>query len=199
MSRVVIGQAAAISVSVALAGIPHHSLVSMIKKNKPHSEEVRPPSGQLEAIGTVGDQLAWRLGADPVVPVTAFLARWFAPTLDELERLAALPEGWDGYGSRPIQTAAHTNMLRALGIVAGVAPRPDLSPISGGALQMEWSIGRRDLEIVTRSDGSVTYLTMEGDDEGSIKIDVVDVVNYSDLLSRIGWLLGGGNSHEATA
>lgn len=196
MSKVAIGQVAVALVALALARPANPALAN--EKSKANIGKEDLPMIMEEPAGIVRSRLAEFSGIDPAIPVTAYLSEWFKPSLELLEQLVALPPGWDGYGSRPIQTMAHNNMVRILGIAAGSAPKPDLSPIPGGALQMEWSINGRDLEIVTRSDGSITYLTMEGDDGDSIKVEVSSRVDASDVLRRIGWLVGGRSSHAAT-
>lgn len=139
------------------------------------------------------------LGRDPEIDVTAYTSAWFRDALEELSRLAAMPPNWDGYGSRPIQRVAYANMVRVLAKLANAAPKPQIFPISGGALQTEWSVEGRDLEIVTRSDGSITCLTMDGDDEDSIEVDVYDIADSPAILAKVSWLMGTRGARAAAA
>ncbi len=113
---------------------------------------------------------------------------WFPTAISKVAALAALPESWDGRGSRKIQPAAIENMLQVLlAVDAETVPAPHISPISGGALQVEWSYKDHDLEIVTRSDGSVEYLKTQADDgdnmqDGSLSVD--DKAGMRDLIRQ---------------
>lgn len=124
------------------------------------------------------------------------LPPWLSASLDHVRELAALPANWDSYGSRPIQPAALAAMRSVLEMLADAAPRPHLGPISGGALQAEWCVDGRDLEIVTRSDGSLTCLTMEGDDPDSIVVNDLDITDSVALLALARWLIGPGVIQE---
>lgn len=134
------------------------------------------------------------------LPTTAYLTPWYKLSLDKVEALAAMPAGWDGHGSREIRPVAQVNMIRTLSIIAEMnPPEPFLSPISGGALQAEWSVNGRDLELVTRSNGSIDYLTMEGEDENSIKVGSISAADKDALIALAAWLLSGPRVYATTA
>lgn len=135
--------------------------------------------------------------ADGVIDLHAAKVRgqspWFPSALDKMSSLANLPEGWDGRGSRTIQPASVETMVRVLLIVDEESmPAPHISPISGGALQIEWSHGGRDLEIATRSDGSIQYVKTQNGAEDEMEDGSLSPSNEDQLRHLVRWLAGHG-------
>src|SRR4051812_12390256 len=65
-----------------------------------------------------------------------------------LNDLGSLPANWDGYGAPVIDRAileAAQQFIRAL--PDDLAPRPQVVPMSGGNLQLEWHHGPKILEL----------------------------------------------------
>jgi len=117
---------------------------------------------------------------------------WLVSAEAKVQELAAMPEGWDGHGSRRIQSASSANMLRILHAIAKMdLPSPHISPISGGALQIEWSLKNRDLEIVTYADGSIHYLQSENDDVDDMRDGALLAGDDAALLQILDWLVDG--------
>jgi len=109
-----------------------------------------------------------------------------------MSSLADLPEGWDGRGSRAIQPLSIETMLRVLLVVdVESAPAPHMSPISGGALQIEWSYGDRGLEIATRSDGSIQYVKTQDDAEDEMEDGSLPSSDEKQLRHLVRWLIDG--------
>lgn len=116
---------------------------------------------------------------------------WLASAVAKVQVLADMPEGWDGHSSRPIQPTSIANMLRILNAIANAdVPPPHIAPISGGALQIEWSLKNHDLEIVTRSDGSIHYLQTDNDDVENMQDGVLVASDNATLLQLLDWLIG---------
>jgi hypothetical protein len=76
------------------------------------------------------------------------LQEWVVPTLDSLQRLLALQNGWDSYGARAINRA---NIATAIELVTTLmhdrTPPPSVVPTSAGGVQLEWHTRGIDLEI----------------------------------------------------
>lgn len=121
-----------------------------------------------------------------IVPY-AIASDWFLTSVGTVAQLSKLPAGWDSYGSPPITAEARSQALRVLTLLeAQAGTMPQIGPVSGGGLQMEWSQGHRALELEVRPDGSVEYLRVYDDDkmeEGRIPIDRVDR-----LRQQVSWL-----------
>lgn len=84
---------------------------------------------------------------------------WKRSAQKKLEELSKLPENWNSYGSRSIQKDAieiTANLLSDL--VKLKMPEPQIFPVSGGGLQLEWKNADRELEIEIRSDKRIEFL-----------------------------------------
>ncbi|MBS1789107.1 MAG: hypothetical protein JST85_15370 [Acidobacteria bacterium] len=103
--------------------------------------------------------------------------------------LSKLPENWDSYGSRTVQPPAieqATALLRQL--ASFNLPQPDVFPVPGGGIQVEFQLESRELEIEILPNGQIEYLTMNEDgqmSEGSISADL-----QNDLHRLTHWLQG---------
>jgi len=118
-------------------------------------------------------------------------ASWLASAEAKVQELAAMPDGWDGHGSRRIQPTSSATMVRMLHAIATMdIPPPHISPPSGGALQIEWSLKNRDLEIVTYSDGSIHYLQSGNDDEDDMRDGALLAGDDAALRGLLVWLVG---------
>lgn len=84
---------------------------------------------------------------------------WMIKTLSELEQVANLPDGWDGYGSPAVLDEVKRNastFLRCLEIED--IPVAYVGPISGGGVQLEWHCNGRELEVEFTEKDSIGYL-----------------------------------------
>lgn len=80
----------------------------------------------------------------------------------KVAELSRLPENWDTYGSTSIQSPAIEMALKILFLVdrQGVAV-PQIFPVSGGGIQLEWQSERRELEIEILPNGMLEYLIVD--------------------------------------
>lgn len=93
---------------------------------------------------------------------------WFRATLEEVRRLSALPPDWDGYGSPAILSPVIEAVVSLLGRFAGGThrpPLPEIAPVTGGGLHLEFVLADRELEIEVLPDTSAAVLLTAGDDE----------------------------------
>ncbi len=102
-------------------------------------------------------------------PVSSILEdnTWKRSAQKKLEQLSKLPENWNSYGSRPVQAEAieiTANLLSDL--VKLKMPEPQIFPVSGGGLQLEWKNLGRELEIEIRCDRRIEFLVV--DEEGEM-------------------------------
>lgn len=84
---------------------------------------------------------------------------WVRDALRKIAELTKLPDNWDGYGSRPIQPKAHqqaTVLIEQLG--KSNMPGPQIFPVPGGGLQLEWQNDKCGAELEILPDGSMQYL-----------------------------------------
>lgn len=121
------------------------------------------------------------MGSDFISPASR---TWFA---DELRRMAALPDNWDGYGSPRITRAALDRARRILATGAGLnAPRPYIGPVTGGGIQTEWDAPGRALEIEVLPDGSLESLRITEDAASQVGA----LPSHEDVVAAIRWLVG---------
>jgi hypothetical protein len=97
----------------------------------------------------------------------------------ELDRLAALPEGWDSRGAKQIDRdilEAARGLIRDLPIRLDRAPA--VVPLAGGSLQLEWHDGPRSLELEFETPDTIQFLKWHPDegieDEGVYPISDLD-------------------------
>ena len=94
---------------------------------------------------------------------TSYLASadWLREALAGLQRLADFPEDWDGYGS-PALTGEAIGQARQVILElarAGVLS-PDIRPVSGGGVQLEWRHAGRELELGILPNGDLEFLVV---------------------------------------
>lgn len=96
-------------------------------------------------------------------PVTALSssADWLQDALSDLSSLASLEQGWDTYGSQRLTPEAlgQTRKFLLKFAVHGL-PRPDIRPVSGGGVQLEWESDPAELELLVDPLGRAHYLAM---------------------------------------
>ena len=116
------------------------------------------------------------------------LSRWQIEAVRKLFQLLALPRDWDSYGSPPPSEVAITAGVRLiLGIDLDHFVSPRVVPVSGGGVQLEWSLGSREVEIEIDDEGSVEYLKSVGAkpvEEGPLSL--ADLPRIRSLLT---WLI----------
>jgi hypothetical protein len=110
-------------------------------------------------------------------------------SLRRIAELKSMPDDWDSYGSPRVQQLA---ARRAVGVVCAAATEevrpPQIVPVSGGGLQIEWTSANRELEIEILPDGSIEYLAVEAErtDEGPIPPEHADLF----VQGLVRWLSG---------
>jgi hypothetical protein len=91
---------------------------------------------------------------------------WQRSAQRKLAELSKLPENWNSYGSPPVQQGAlelAANLIPEL--VKLDMPEPEIFPVSGGGIQLEWKNSERELEIEVRSNKTIEFLLVEDDGE----------------------------------
>lgn len=103
-------------------------------------------------------------------------AQRLEPTFEKLMALAVLPARWDGYDAKPIP-ASVISAVRSF--LAGVSKKlalagielepPFVAPLSSGAVQLEWEVGARFLELEFKTRQSLVFLrgTADAEAEGA--------------------------------
>ena len=89
------------------------------------------------------------------------LAPWFVPVMDTLREYVDFERNWDGLGSPPIPATVIETTVALISRFARSlqsVPAPNVAPISGGALQIEFEVGNKAVEIEVLPDRSIELL-----------------------------------------
>lgn len=91
---------------------------------------------------------------------------WIRESFRKLTDLSKLPENWDGYGSRPIQSPA---IRQAASLVEQLSqfsiPAPQIFPVPGGGLQFEWKNAKCGMELEILPDGTMEFLIEDAEEQ----------------------------------
>jgi hypothetical protein len=111
-------------------------------------------------------------------------------SLRRIGELMRLPDDWDTYGSPRIQQPAAQKAVQVLSAAAALEhlPTPQIVPVSGGGLQIEWTSGNRELEIEILPDSSIEYLIAEADQTYEAPIPAEHAHLF--VQSLVHWLSG---------
>ena len=125
----------------------------------------RPPTGELLSSASTVASIPLAISNTTNESATINnLEKWQIDAIKSIASLGALPQNWDGYGSRPpteeVRSWARDVALRTN---LGILKPPKFSPESDGGIQVDWLSGHnRELELHFE-DGAktVTYLKIE--------------------------------------
>lgn len=139
-----------------------------------------------------------------VTVFAAEVASWLDQVNQRLTEVELLPDGWDDEGgpapSQEIVGAAYT-MLSHLQIGTHGPPRdtgsiglwdhidmpvPDVCPISGGTIQLEWRSPKRYLEITFLDERTVIILRRE---DGEYHVKRHSVTDVEAIRKRLDWFV----------
>jgi hypothetical protein len=114
---------------------------------------------------------------------------WLRAAYRKISELAQLEENWDTYNSRPIQPAAIEQASGALDFLSSIdLPPPQIFPVPGGGLQLEFEQDGRELEIEFLPDGSTGYLMVANN--GEMREGSIPSGSKGDLYRLAFWLQG---------
>lgn len=109
-----------------------------------------------------------------------------------LDQLAALPAGWDGHGAPPVDPAILAAVREWGQAMPGwaFAPAPAVVPLSSGAVQLEWHVGPRVLELEFETPDTIHFLRW--DPAGGVQDeDTIPAGDRSGAEGLIRWVRTG--------
>lgn len=130
------------------------------------------------------------------VQVTSLLEQglWSKAATMRLKELAAMPENWNGYGSPPVQPEAIQESFNLLTEFAKLGmPEPNIVPVSGGGIQLEWRNLGSEIEIEVFPSRSMHYLVVDSSDE-MLEGEIVENGNMAEFTPLTCWFLSGKQS-----
>jgi hypothetical protein len=123
--------------------------------------------------------------ANRYYPVSS-LFPWQVQTIKAIAALSDLAPDWDSYGSKPISEKV---IDVAIDLVSGApyqfASAPHVVPISGGAIQLEWSSSSRSLEIQVSPTSSIEIVVRVGDDLQEVVVSSLSPSVFRSLLAML--------------
>jgi hypothetical protein len=128
-------------------------------------------------------------GNDYRIVVTTNLATapaWIEQTISAFIEVKALPENWDSYGARKINSDLISQSLSALGLIMdATSPAPSVVPLGDGGLQLEWHRKQQDLEITFPADETPQFFYQNRATGMEQEGFASDVTNLAQLLRNI--------------
>ena len=115
---------------------------------------------------------------------TAGLERWQVRSIEKLAALAGLAENWDSYGSPAISEGLidfATHVISRL-VITGV-PIPQIVPMHGGGIHLEFTRGARDVSIEIAANGVIDLLSSND--------DAPSAYEPADVRSALQWVVAG--------
>jgi hypothetical protein len=115
----------------------------------------------------------------------------FEAIAQEIQSLRLLKTNWDGYGAPTIDAAiihAAARFVRSLPDLR--VPRPRVTPMSPGNLQLEWHRGRKILELEFESAETIRFLQWNADENFSAE-DAFRVSDIERAAELIRWFTAG--------
>lgn len=113
---------------------------------------------------------------------------WLRSAQRKISELAQLPENWDSYGSRPIQQPAIEQSADVLARISNLdLPNPQIFPVPGGGIQLEFQQESRELEIEILPDGSIQFLIVQ---DGRMREGAIPYGSLGEIYRLAYWLKG---------
>ncbi|GGO47557.1 hypothetical protein [Streptomyces lasiicapitis] len=109
--------------------------------------------------------------------------------VEKINKLLALPAGWDSYRAKQISPEAVVSMLRILiSLMDRSSLQPQLFPLPDGGLQAEWHVGGSSIEIEVTGDGQSGCALADGEEEVEVEFSFPSVrdqlLDFRRILSR---------------
>jgi len=114
---------------------------------------------------------------------------WFYTVLDSVREYVDLNSDWDGYGSPPVhQRVVETtvSLLARFADEAARLPLPEIAPVTGGGLHLEFEVAAKGLEIEILPDTTIEILFSDGEED----IEVSGRAEWFNVPLASTWLLG---------
>jgi hypothetical protein len=114
------------------------------------------------------------------------LPAWVEPTISAFMTVQSLPENWDLYGGKRVDSGMVAQSLSILGqIMDSASPAPSVVPLGDGGLQLEWHRNQQDLEIAFPSDDLPQFYYRDRSAGTEHEGPAGDVSNLARLLRNI--------------
>jgi len=117
--------------------------------------------------------------------------RWLTSALADVARIAELPQDWDGYGSAPLGIKEREHVTKLLSSIDNAdLPAPNIVPISGGGIQIEWQHNARELELEI-IEGSEDLMFLKVYPDGMMEENSYPIADSDRTRELLDWLISG--------
>jgi hypothetical protein len=117
--------------------------------------------------------------------------RWLSSALADVARIAELPFDWDGHGSPALGAKEREHVTKLLSSIDNAdVPSPNIVPISGGGIQIEWQHEGRELELEIVA-GSEDLIFLKVYEDSAMEEDSYPVADLDRTKELLDWLLSG--------
>ncbi len=111
---------------------------------------------------------------------------WLRRAQQKLRELSMLQANWDSYGSRAIEPDALEVAAELLEAVAQFGLfEPQIFPVPGGGLQLEWESAKRELELEILPNGEIEILIV--DTAGNMRESKISPNWAGEIYSLVSW------------
>lgn len=127
------------------------------------SDELTITGGLIDRAGEPKDFSGYTVTEDQAVSCDVVQYEWLPDVHRQLQAIAALPPGWDSYGS-PSPDAHIIEAARGLLLClcqAEALPKPHVNPTPRGGVQFEWEAGDRYFEVEVLAERAAAYLYVD--------------------------------------
>lgn len=117
------------------------------------------------------------------------MSEWKRQAVRSLVGILSRRTDWDSYGSPPPSPIAVANAIQTiLNLDINYFLPPQVAPVGGGGVQLEWNIGSRGLELEfgTVREGSIEYLQVENG--RPIREESISVLDRNQIRSLLLWV-----------
>jgi hypothetical protein len=122
----------------------------------------------------------------PAALTESTLPTWVLPTISAFMRVQSLPENWDSYGGKRVDSDMVVQSLSVLEQIMGsTSPAPSVVPLGDGGIQLEWHRNQQDLEIAFPPDDLPQFYYRDRRVGAEHDGPASDVSNLAQLLRAI--------------
>ncbi len=130
--------------------------------------------------------------SNEVISLNSSTPNWLLEIVSKLKSLGALSSNWDGRGTHGIQNQAVIVGLKILAELPYGIPRPNVVPVSGGGIQIEWQCNKKEVELEISSDGRRVYVMkaryLQDEPLEETSIEMIGDSIPANLISAAKWI-----------
>lgn len=118
------------------------------------------------------------------------LDEWQLQVIRKIMALRGLPQDWNSYGSTPISDETIDEAVRLVGsnIFPPTLGAPSVFPVSGGGIQLTWTMGNREVELEVNAERGSEVAISSGEDV--VELPSRRPLEHIPVDRLLSWLVG---------